>query len=1472
MDGVAKVEAHPTAPTQEPHTPAPGPALDTPNLSDAAQTIDVNEGKTCKDDDAPNQESNVEGDPDEDDDLEDFDVEAAIKEELEALKSKEGEDVEDLDELMPIIPLDDQPMPQPEVMEAGATVNATSGDPVNPTRGTVSRRESEQINDGGLKRKESLVPDGVSNLSYVEDISSIDLRVESSLEQMSSWGDLLESVGQRDSERHANQLKMEKDADEGLTDVKPIMNDTKSQEGEDTSGNTMTSSDLSESHRPSVKEIVALKNNLKEDYNASMDGMESSSSLGPIELREKNVGGSDQSNLGGFQLSHGGTARTSMGSRFSDDLMDDSDDEFELPEELKREKEALDRRLKELESEQKSEESLLEALRFDHEHSISKRPAAKKRIHKPKIRHPLLGAGKDEAEAAPWLSKEDLLNPEEKMVRSMSASSIGMEITDRTPIRSRRASSVVDSSGSSIASNLNALAPSASDGNIISRRSSNQIGKAPETVGLPVESIVITNEEENANNELATLSAQERELKIEYRTLQESLKNESEKQSQLQLKLETQQSSVNLQRRAIRATKMKVRELEDRCRQVIHWLSVVAKVAFEKEKDRSNALLQKCAKRMDKFRKQQEQTTIKIESLRAQIVEISSAQESSVVEIGELKRSEEVSSAEVEALRLELEELAQMVAAKKEVRERELLQKLQAEEAQRQFEMSLLKDACAKQRPAKPVDFEDLLIYEAIDKGLQKVPYIKVASHLLHVSLDCNQISSTRGLETLTRLVSLSLNRNKFQTLDLAPFDGVRFLAACSNKISKIQYIHKCIDLLWINLSHNPIQQLDALGPNEVIQIIEMNDTELEDVTAFEQVSNLLYLDVSKTRIGNATLDPLAQCPILQFLNISGNQYTSVPDIQNVGLQHLNLQFNSIRRLNVLSWLPRLRILRADDCKIESIEPLSMCPFLIELSLSENNLKGKRENRDIYAIASCRMLRNLDLTNNAVSNVKDFYSVIFALFPDIQTLNRIPFSRACRPKDIPGYKEPGALKQVSVWKDCIKFYSRQNLIHPEERPALREKWDDFMRAKASFSDLANLALLDEAKSTIEELQISYAQACWRRIQSERKAKVRRDAVLKIQAWIKGKLNVVKRAKEIVQVKSATAIQKLWRGHRVRKFVKKLRSLLPATDEEEYEELEDTSLLEWIDNVQENAFDDNMTQYLKDETLQHFSNINPNMFKKARRGLTSRERPSTSNAPYPDQDGEVNFSVLKEETPLHWTTMRQGSLIRHEELPPLGNFEANLVDFDPLKEYLARKTKPEPNYMEDDSQSEDDWNLKDAKAKAMLARKQARDRLMLHNLHKRDTIRGTRLRTFYKHAYKNLTEVNMPSNDVSSSARATSPARSTMGVHGGMKASGKVVYQWDFEVTDPQPLNPMPKLPEINKGEPGRISYQDLKFSTDPGVTLLINNYVANKVVGNIPRHVDPTSSCNQPGPINDSRGKQSRNGGRLPAIKNDHGA
>ncbi|KAJ1567411.1 hypothetical protein HK405_006066, partial [Cladochytrium tenue] len=533
-------------------------------------------------------------------------------------------------------------------------------------------------------------------------------------------------------------------------------------------------------------------------------------------------------------------------------------------------------------------------------------------------------------------------------------------------------------------------------------------------VGTPVP-------EPNASEDILELKKEERRLQLELQGLRQAQKREAEEQEALSLRLETAASALGLQRRAVRALRMRVRDHEAQLRALQHWLRVAARVAFDRERDRAHALLQRAvaalrraAAAQDRWHTRARAAAARFAARASEAAELAAAREDAAAQVAAL-------TAEVAALReREAREAAELAARRARV-EAEFRSSLAAEEAMRRAEAALLAEARERQRPGNPVDVDELEVFEAVKKDLKKVPNLREAVRLQHVNLEGNRIQSARGLEYLGTLTSLNLNG-----------------------------LAKCKELVVLDLSSNPIADLEFVPENKGILVLDLHSTQIQDYASLARLNTLLYLDLSRVKIMAFDRSLVAGCTTLQWLNLSRNGLSSVPELANFMLRVLLLENNFIKlstghyttlHVSVVSWLPRLRHLNLAGNKIESIDSLALCPNLEELLLANNEIQDKKT---LFGIAACRKLRVLDLSKNPISTLAMFRPLCHILLPKLQVLNAEELSGV-------NHTAVPALHAATIIREALELHSLE--VDPEQPESLCVKnmqqtielWEDFSR-------------------------------------------------------------------------------------------------------------------------------------------------------------------------------------------------------------------------------------------------------------------------------------------------------------------------------------------------------------------------------------------------------------------------------------------
>ncbi|KAJ3238215.1 hypothetical protein HDU81_008197 [Chytriomyces hyalinus] len=805
---------------------------------------------------------------------------------------------------------------------------------------------------------------------------------------------------------------------------------------------------------------------------------------------------------------------------------------------------------------------------------------------------------------------------------------------------------------------------------------------------------------EYATEEMKALKHEERRLKIEYQTIVNQTREHAKLQNDLTLLIETSQSHLSLQHRAVRATKMKVREYETRYKQLLHWLQVVAKVAFEREKDKAHALLQRAAKLFEKMKAKQEKVSKKAATTSQRLKGMIAMMNGLVGEGTQLEAMEEQVSNEVASLKQQLDDEMNLFQQKKAGMESALSKQLMEEEHNRLMEEKLLKEACMKQgSDGSLIDIEELEFIEANDRGLKKIPYLKEAIRLLYANFDNNFISSLRGLDYIQRLNAVSFNQNKLLTVDLGALGSVKFFNAGANQISHVSMSSdNAKQMTWLDLSSNPLKEMPVIS-SEQLNVIDLHGTLVKDFKCIENLVNLVYLNLSRTKIPNGPLEYIHDCKILQYLGLARNKYSLVPEI-HVNLLHvLDMDHNLIMRLNITTWAPRLRILRLTGNKIDYIDSLSMCPFLVELYLADNKID---EPRFLLPITVCQNLEILDLSKNPVTSWPDFDQFCFYHFPRIRYLNEVFIST--HNKNL--FRRP--VQAILVLKHTHKFFSQASILSKSEIQLKLDQFDDYRRLVVYYQESMDDFMgplfdpypqfLQAPKDATSEMRYILQSGRLQWLVStlkEQSAEISRVngfsspdvdmanaamivhfksvmmeclGAIKIQRWWRKTIAQIKEERFLtLNLPRIIKAQAVVRGYQVRKAERKRKAL----DMELKQVLEerDDPLLSWAARDHDPSLDDGFRSFVTKHNLRKMESQKSNRTGKRTEVSSGVSHIAPPSAPLIADEVLVMFSEQTEEQ--GWITNTEtNQVMHHEELSAKNDsYVSDLVNFNPLKDYL-----------------------------------------------------------------------------------------------------------------------------------------------------------------------------------------------------------
>ncbi|KAM3837519.1 tsukushi [Vipera latastei] len=246
--------------------------------------------------------------------------------------------------------------------------------------------------------------------------------------------------------------------------------------------------------------------------------------------------------------------------------------------------------------------------------------------------------------------------------------------------------------------------------------------------------------------------------------------------------------------------------------------------------------------------------------------------------------------------------------------------------------------------------------------SLTKVDCSGIGSHLVPVPipLDTTYLDlSSNHLEAInqsmltgpgyTTLVGLDLSYNKISQVIPATFSRLRYLES-------------------LDLSHNSLVAI----PEDCFSQSPLGDVDLSsnllleislEVFAFKGQGKPINVDLSDNLISRVSRGPPDQTiPNIQSLNLSGNQLTSIPDLQGIPLRYLNLDGNQVS------------VIEKDA-------------FLGLKGLTHLSLSGIQHLMDIlpFGFKDLSALQVLDLSNNP--NMKSLNPKVFYSLTSLQELN-----------------------------------------------------------------------------------------------------------------------------------------------------------------------------------------------------------------------------------------------------------------------------------------------------------------------------------------------------------------------------------------------------------------------------------------------------------------------------------------------------
>ncbi|XP_070559088.1 leucine-rich repeat and guanylate kinase domain-containing protein-like [Ptychodera flava] len=221
------------------------------------------------------------------------------------------------------------------------------------------------------------------------------------------------------------------------------------------------------------------------------------------------------------------------------------------------------------------------------------------------------------------------------------------------------------------------------------------------------------------------------------------------------------------------------------------------------------------------------------------------------------------------------------------------------------------------------VDIEILQSYNHLQKV--EIPYNHIADlrplsympYLIELDASHNDIAELLDFEPPFNLKEVDLSYNKIEEMtDLSPHHALTKLILDNNNISEIKGLSQCCRLNHLSLAHNSLRQISNLE-NLPLKFLNLRGNEIEIIENIETLSKLQYLNISGNSI--RSMSGLQDHDVLEVIDLEDNQIHDITEVKYIRdlllLRDLNLLRNPIQELDEyrISLLYRLQQLTQLD-------------------------------------------------------------------------------------------------------------------------------------------------------------------------------------------------------------------------------------------------------------------------------------------------------------------------------------------------------------------------------------------------------------------------------------------------------------------------------------------------------------------------------------------------------------------------------
>ena len=170
-------------------------------------------------------------------------------------------------------------------------------------------------------------------------------------------------------------------------------------------------------------------------------------------------------------------------------------------------------------------------------------------------------------------------------------------------------------------------------------------------------------------------------------------------------------------------------------------------------------------------------------------------------------------------------------------------------------------------------------------------------------------------------------------------------------------------DLEVLDLDDNAVSDVTALGSLENLRVLDLSGNGVSDLWPLAAITDLEALDLGDNAVGDITA--LGSLEHLRVLDLSGNAISDLWPLSGLtALRRLDLSGNRVADLRPLSELRHLEVLVLDGNEVSDLAPLWGLQKLAHLDLGNNHVG------DAATLRKARLLQRLDLADNRLQDIR----------------------------------------------------------------------------------------------------------------------------------------------------------------------------------------------------------------------------------------------------------------------------------------------------------------------------------------------------------------------------------------------------------------------------------------------------------------------------------------------------------------------